>query len=380
MLSPREALITLNLIPGLGSVRIQSLLECFGSAELVLAAPAAMLAQVPRIGPALAAAIADWRNCTDAGAELLAAEALEARLVVLTDDDYPAALRCMSDPPMVLTVRGELTPRDGERGVALVGTRQATPYGLVQARRFGRELADAGCTIISGLARGIDYAAHSGALDAGGRTIAVLGFGLGQLGRSENAALAEVIAAGHGALVSEFPLYRRPDRGTFPQRNRLVAAWARATMVVEAPLHSGAMLTAGLAAERYGRPVFALPGAAESRCSAGCHALIRDGAVLCSAPRELLDDLGWSGVPQQGNLFAEEGSAARPFAGVPRLAPLQPGSQEALLLRALEAGNDTVDRLCTALGLAASELTPLLLKLQIQHRVQPLPGARFRAL
>ena len=167
-LSPREALITLNLIPGLGSVRIQSLLEFFGSAELALTAPATMLEQVPRIGAKLARVIAGWRDCTNVHAELACAAEHGVRVVTITDEDYPVALRRMGDPPIVLYVRGEWQQTDGERGVAIVGTRAATPYGMTLARRFGRELADAGCTIISGLARGIDTAGHWGALDAEG--------------------------------------------------------------------------------------------------------------------------------------------------------------------------------------------------------------------
>ena len=366
-LTPREALVTLNLIPGLGSIRIQSLLEHFGSAELVLAAPAAMLQQVPRIGPAQAAAIADWQSCTNARAEMDAAEQMGVRLVTLMDADYPTALRRMADPPVVLYVRGAWQESDSTRGVAIVGTRRATPYGITVARKFGRELADAGCTVISGLARGIDTAAHTGALDAGGRTIAVVGFGLAELYPPENAELVERILDGHGALVSEFPLYLRPNRNTFPQRNRIVAAWSRATLVVEAPAHSGALHTARLAADHYGSNVFAVPGAVTQTSSAGCHQLIRDGAILCTSPHELMEDMGW-GEPRQLGLFDREPSQAD-----------LPDSPESALIAALRAGHDTLDALCSALGMGAGELNPLLMAMQIRGQITPLPGARFRA-
>lgn len=379
-LSPKEALITLNLIPGLGSIRIQSLLAHFGSAELVLSAPPSLLERVPRIGPAMAAAIADWRNCTNAAEEIAAAEAVGVRLITFTEDAYPTALRRMSDPPIVLSVRGNLQPSDSERGVAIVGTRLATPYGRVQARRFGRELADAGCTIISGLALGIDEEAHIGALEAGGRTIAVLGFGIGQLHLARNAALAEDICRAGGAVVSEFPLYMRASRTTFPQRNRIVAAWAQATLVAEAPARSGAMHTAGLAAE-YGRSVFALPGDIQRESSAGCHALIRDGATLCTSPQELLADLGQRDELKQGELFSDVFQAQDspdPTAPTPSAPALpSPNTQEHELLQAVAAGHDTLDALCSALGRGASELTPLLLKLQILHHLVPLEGGRF---
>ena len=373
MLSPQESLVTLNLIPGLGSMRIQALLEFFGSAEQVLHVPEQLLAQVPRIGPKLAAGIADWRNCTNARAELECAAQHGVRVVTLIDADYPEFLRRMSDPPIVLYVRGSWLSSDSDRSVAIVGTRQATPYGATTARRFGRELADAGCTIISGLARGIDTAAHWGALDAGGRTIAVLGFGMAELYPSENAELSDRICAGHGALVSEFPMYMRPSRTTFPQRNRIVAAWSRATLVVEAPHHSGSLHTATMAAADYGNAVFAVPGPITQVSSAGCHALIRDGATLCTSPRELLHDMSWDSAPKQMELFDQP---TCPPAPAPVRQPVS-DREAADLLQALADGHDTLDALCGALGQGAHSITPLLMRLQIERRIIPLPGGRF---
>ena len=372
-LTPRESLITLNLIPGLGSVRIQSLLSHFGSAELALAAPQAMLAQVPRIGSKLARAIASWRDCTNVQAELACAEDHGVRVVTILDAEYPDILRRMGDPPIVLYVRGEWKQEDGERSVSIVGSRAATPYGMTQARRFGRELADADCTIISGLARGIDTAAHWGALDAGGRTIAVLGYGLAGIYPEENAELCEHICRGHGAVVSEFPMTLRPSRTTFPQRNRVVAAWSRATLVVEAPNRSGSLHTAAISAEYYGNSVFAIPGPAESPTSVGCHALIRDGAILCTSPQELLRDMLWTGEPRQLNLDIqtpeEEGVPFQPR-------PTACDDREDII-SAIAAGHDTLDALCTALGKGAGALTPQLMRLQIERVITPLPGGRY---
>lgn len=371
MLTPQEALVTLNLIPGLGSMRIQALLEFFGSAELVLNAPENMLAMVPRIGPKLAAAIADWKNCTNAEAELQCAADYGVRVVTILEREYPDFLRRMPDPPIVLYVRGSWQQADSDRSVAIVGTRQATAYGATMARRFGRELADTGgCTIISGLARGIDTAAHWGALDAAGRTIAVLGFGMAGLYPSENAELADAICSGHGALVSEFPMYMRPSRTTFPQRNRIVAAWSRATLVVEAPQRSGSLHTAGMAAADYGNSVFAIPGNITHASSSGCHELIRNGAILCTSPHELLCDMGWDKAPRQLELFGAEAPTAPVSAEAT-------DSEEAALLHALSSGNDTLDALCSALGKGAHSITPLLMRLQILRRIIPLPGGRF---
>lgn len=376
MLTPQEALITLNLIPGLGSMRIQALLEFFGSAELVLSAPESMLAMVPRIGSKLAAAIADWRNCTNARAEIECAAQYGTRIVTLLDAEYPSFLRRMSDPPVVLYVRGNWLEADSQQSVAIVGTRQATPYGMTTARKFGRELAEKGCTIISGLARGIDTAAHWGALDAGGRTIAVLGFGLADIYPQENAELAERICQGHGAIVSEFPMYMRPSRNTFPQRNRIVAAWSRAALVVEAPNRSGSLHTANMAASEYGNSVFAIPGPINQLSSTGCHSLIRDGAILCTSPGELLSDMGWNRQATQLELFTTDNdNAPQPLVRTPVC-----DADATALIQAIQQGHDTLDALCSALGMGAHSITPLLMRLQIERRIIPHPGGRFSAV
>lgn len=386
-LSPSESLLVLNLIPGLGSVRIRSLLECFGSAEMVLAAPQQLLERVPRMGPKLAAAVASWRQCTDWQRECACAADCGVRIVTLLDDDYPLMLRRMADPPVVLYVRGAWLSDDDARAVSVVGSRQATPYGMTQARRFGRELADAGCCIISGLARGIDTAAHWGALDAGGRTIAVLGNGLSRIFPPENAELAECIANGHGAVISEFPMLMAPSRTSFPQRNRIVAAWSQATLVVEAPQRSGALHTAKLAGE-YGRSVFAVPGPADSVTSAGCHELIRDGATLCSRAAELVADMNWCHRQTSAPISAPLGlrsTAGRRQARAQEEEPMQPcliapGDEGGEIVEAVRAGHETLDQLCAALGQPASALTPLLMQLVIARRLTPQPGGRYIAV
>lgn len=376
MLSPQEALITLNLIPGLGSIRIQSLLEYFGTAELVLEAPGALLQRVPRIGSRLAEVIADWRNCTNVHAELDCAAQHGVRVVTLLDEEYPTILRRMTDPPVVLYVRGEWKDSDADRSVAIVGTRHASAYGMTVSRQFGRELAEHGSTIISGLARGIDTAGHRGALDAGGRTIAVLGHGMAGVYPPENAELAADICSGHGAVVSEFPMLMRPGRNTFPQRNRIVAAWSRAVLVAEAPLRSGSLHTAQLAAENYGNSIFAIPGCITQTSSAGCHALIRDGAILCTSPNELENDMGWTSQPRQLDLFA----APTPAPKKQRTPETELPTDSTLLsiLSAISAGHDTLDALCPALGMGAHELNPLLMRLQIQYLIEPVAGGRYR--
>lgn len=365
----REALVILNLIPGLGPVRIRSLLDCCGSPEIILHSPREFLKRLPGIGDRLAEAIASWRECTSFQAELEMAERMDVRITTVLDDDYPEALRQLYDPPPVLYSRGQWSQSDAEKSVAIVGTRQMTAYGCTVARQFGRELAEAGCTIVSGLATGIDTAGHWGALDAGGRTIAVLGSGFNAFFPEENRELADRIASGFGAIVSEFPLNVRPSKTTFPRRNRLVAAWSKAILVVEAPHRSGSLHTARLGAEM-GCNVFAVPGPINRTSSEGCHELLRDGATLAASSAHLLSDMKWGtqDPPIQGNLDF----SAPAISAIGTL-----DSEERLILDAIEQGHRSLDLLCPATGMNAMEISTRLARLQIMRIISPLPGGRF---
>lgn len=300
----RLAGLALHLIPGVGPRTRRSLLEFFGSPEAVLHASAEQLRQVPGVGPKLAAVVAagegtlpgaSRRKSTAAGspwevaaaeAELCLAEGLRWHLE--DDPEYPARLRTVPDPPGVLFSRGTLLPQDGA-AVAIVGSRHATRYGLTQAHRLAAGLAQAGYTVISGLARGIDAAAHRGALAAGGRTIAVLGSGLGRIYPPEHVDLAAEVAAS-GALLSEHPARFGPLASSFPQRNRIVSGMSLGVIVVEAALRSGALGTVQHALEQ-GREVFAVPGPIDSPLSQGCHRLIREGAKLVECVEDVVDEL-----------------------------------------------------------------------------------------
>lgn len=238
-MTPQEAAITLNLIPGLGPVRVTRLMRVFASPELILEAPASMMAEIPGIGQQLARLISSWRSIVNPYRELELADKAGAAVTTVFDAAYPAALRDLPDAPIVLYSRGAWTQTDSERSIAVVGSRMATHYGRLCAKTISHDLAEAGVTVISGLARGVDTEAHLGALDAGGRTIAVIGAGLNRLYPRENKNLARHIAEGHGAVVSEFPMDMPPSRTTFPMRNRIVSGWSRATLVVEASGRSG---------------------------------------------------------------------------------------------------------------------------------------------
>jgi len=299
-----ESLLTLSMLPGLGPRTLTALLDGFGTATAVLSADESKLATVHGVGMKLIHTIRTATHYVDVQAVIGWCHENGVSIVAADQAAYPRPLYDLVDTPAVLFVRGDLLPRD-ELAVSIVGTRHGSLYGLKQAERFGYSLAKAGVTVISGLARGIDSAAHRGALDAGGRTIAVLGSGLGQIYPPEHRGLASEIAA-LGAVISEYAPHGKPHAGTFPQRNRLIAALGIATLVIEAPDRSGALITARLACEM-NRDVLALPGPVTSRTSRGCNQLIRDGAILIQNVEDILESLG----PMAGSVEAEPGQSIR---------------------------------------------------------------------
>ena len=364
-MSPLEALVALNLLPQIGPIRVRRLLEAFGGdASAILGAAKERLMRVDGVGEETASILHSWQNHADPAAELN--EAAQRGIAVITQDDpdYPAPLRDIYDRPLLLYVWGKLEPCD-RHAIGIVGSRRATTYGTQCTKRFSYQLAHAGFTIVSGLARGIDTAAHEAAVAAGGRTIAVIGSGLAKLYPPENLGLAEKIATGHGAVVSEFPLNTAPDKQTFPMRNRIVAGWARAVLVIECPAWSGSLITANLATE-YGKPVFAVPGPIDKPTFAGCHQLIRDGATLVADPSHILDDLGE--LPFARQPAAAEQSAA----AAPTLPP-----EEATVFAAVTADEASVDRIIERSGLPAHVVTATLMKLEMRRLVRVFPGFRY---
>ncbi len=272
-------LLTISLAPGVSPRKVRELLSRGSLREVLLLLPA-------EARRAIISGAARGR----AEAELKQASSLGIRIVALGEPDYPELLAQIYDPPPVLWVRGQLRAGEGAMSLAIVGSRKTTPAGSALARGMARDLARAGVTVVSGLARGIDTAAHQGALDAPGRTIAVLGSGLDCLYPPENAYLAARVTE-QGALVSEFPLGTEPFPAHFPRRNRVIAGWGRAVVVAEAAERSGALVTARCALEE-GREVMAVPGHPAQETSAGTNALIRDGAVLVRSAADVLAELG----------------------------------------------------------------------------------------
>jgi DNA processing protein len=358
-------LLTLSLVPGIGPRLTAALLERFGSASAALGASPTALAEVPYVSASLAEEVAAARQRIDVDREIGRAEKFGVRLVARGTPEYPALLAEISDAPYLLYVRGTLTAADGN-AVAVVGSRQCTEYGKRMASRLGAGLARAGCTVVSGLARGIDGAAHKAALQAGGRTLAVLAGGLSRIYPPEHKGLAEEVA-GCGALLAESRMDQDPLAGLFPVRNRIISGLCKAVVVVEAAERSGALSTASHAGEQ-GRIVLAVPGPADSAASGGTHELIRKGAVLCRGVEDVLEELhGVSAMMQQPD-------APPAPAGPP------PGldDEQRRIWDALAEGPRHLDELVQLLGLGVPHLSGALMMLEMKKVVRRLPGNRYQ--
>ncbi len=348
--SPADQRLLLNALPGVGPVTARRLAEAFGGdLGRALRATREELMAVPGVGPATADALRAARF--DCAGERARAARMGFRILGAGEPGWPEALGHLWDPPLALYAEGPAVP--DARAVAVVGTRRCTPYGQARAREIAAGLARAGWWVVSGLAEGIDLAAHEGALEAGGRTAAVLGHGLERTHPTSALRLRRRMVA-EGCVLSEFPLGRPPDARTFPQRNRLVAALCRAVVVVESDLAGGSQITARFASE-LGRVVCAVPGRADSPASRGCHALIRDGATLVASAEQVLEELGEAPA-----------SAAGPA----------PAADDPLLARF--AGGEAHDAasLAQAAGLDASAAAVALTRLEIEGALRRRPDGR----
>ena len=356
-----EAYLIINLVSGIGPVRAKRLKERFGSLDRALVSRTADLRSVEGIGEELSGKLSSWETSTDAGKERKRAEELGLQIITQADAAYPASLLEIYDPPLVLYIKGKI-PETWPRGVAVVGSRETSHYGLETAKKLGYQLAYAGVPVISGLARGIDTAAHLGALAAKGVTWAVLGCGLDLVYPPENDALAARIVESGGCLVSELPLGTAPDKRTFPMRNRIVSGLSFGTLVIEAGRQSGALITARQALEQ-GRQVFAVPGRIDNPLAQGCHQLIKDGAKLVEGVEDILTELEFL-IPR------ESVAMPRPLPG--NLTP-----EEEQVYAALELDETPIDTITQRTGLAAGAVSSTLLRLEMRKLVKQLPGKRF---
>jgi len=349
-----EAWLALTLIPGLGPEGARRLLAAFGDPAGVLAAPAGALA--PHAGRELARAIAEGPDPARLAAALAWCDAPGNGIVTWADADYPRLLLNIPDPPPLLYMKGR---RELLRAPALavVGSRNATPQGLANAEAFSRAMSDAGLAIVSGLALGIDAAAHRGGLQGAGSSIAVMGTGLDIVYPAGNRALAHELAA-RGLLLSEFPLGMPAMAGNFPRRNRVISGLALGVLVAEAAVKSGSLITARMALEQ-GREVFAIPGSIHSPLSRGCHMLIKQGAKLAESAGDILEELGRTATAGPTSATADTEHPLFPHLGYDPV---------------------DVDTLCARSGLPAERVSGALLELELAGRVAPLPGGKYQRL
>ncbi len=368
MTAALHALLSLSFTPGLGPRKIKALVEHFGDGALADLG-AAELTQVEGVGRKLAETVLAARSAaqTKADAEIVRAQRLGVSLLALGTPGYPAALAQIYDPPPVLYVRGTLpeTVR-GElpelRSLGVVGTRNASHYGLELGRRFAQELAETGVAIISGLALGVDTAAHEGALAAPeGQTVAVLGSSVDIVYPGGNRRLAERIAEGRGAVVSEYRLGTPPRAEYFPGRNRIISGLSKGVLVVEGGKKSGALITAEYALEE-GRSVFAVPGRLGDPRAEGALDLLKQGAVLTQSADDIRSEFGWQ-------------HASTPIKPKPEL----PGFLGELAALIRSRGEPLLDELIVATGKSAPELLPTLTILELQGAIHKLPSGRYGA-
>ena len=361
---PEQELIDvlrLNLVPGIGPRTFQILLERFESPAGILDASMAQLQEVPNVGPKLAMSVITHGTEQAAREELARARAAGVTLLVRGRDGYPAALDRIPDPPTVLYCQGTLLPAD-QLAIGIVGSRHCTPYGRQQARRLAASLARAGVTIVSGLARGIDAEAHQGALEAGGRTVAVCATGLSNIYPPEHVELANSIRQ-QGCLLTESPMDQQPKAGLFPQRNRIISGISMGVILVEAGRNSGALHTARHAMEQ-NREVFALPGRVDSEASFGCLDLIRDGATLIRDVDDVLGTLGPLVTPVQRTATES----------VHRPAELQLSDQQRMILNLVTNEPVPVDEVMRTAGIESSRVLSTLTILEMKRLVRRLPG------
>lgn len=354
-------LLMLSLVPGIGPKIFTQLLEHFGDAETVLTCEPNSLRSVPGVGPKLAREVSLATKTIKVDRYLELCQQNSISILDLFNPDYPKQLQEIHNPPPVMFVQGEMLEQD-TLAIAIVGSRHATYYGKRVAEQFARGLATAGYTIVSGLARGIDAAAHRGALAAGGRTIAVLGSGVLNVYPAEHNELAKQVAQ-NGAVISEMTPNHPPKSGSFPQRNRIVTGLSLGTVIVEAAHRSGALISARLAMEQ-GREVFAVPGPIDSRMSKGCHKLIRDGAKLVESVDDILEELG----PLVSPTTAEDGNV------VHHPMELQLNDQEKLILNAIEQQPTELEKIADSTGVPVARMLSTISALEVRRLIRRVSG------
>ena len=391
-------LIHLSIIPGVGNQSIRCLLAAFGSAERSLAATSEELVQIEGLTRKARQRLVNGRSHVSLNRELDLIHSHQCHIVTFNDEAYPPLLKQISDPPLILYIKRRLPPQDAP-SIAIVGSRSPTHYGKTTCHQLSRQLAARGVTIVSGFARGIDTVAHRGALEAGGRTIAVMGNGLNHVYPDENRSLADEILDSGGALISEFPMTVPPLGTNFPLRNRVISGMTWGTLVVEASERSGSLITARLAAEQ-GREVFAVPGQIFSKLSQGTHKLINEGATLIHSVDDLFDELPqnfteMAATPSATSQSHEQDSLPVSTSNHPRQLTLDnlPQSKvgfdsnsgsvvqltpdEGVVLSAIDSPTSHIDQIVRTAQLPINRVSSILLTLELKGIIEQLPGKQF---
>lgn len=363
-MSDIEDILRLNMISGIGTITYRTLIKHLGSVESILKSSKSTLESIPGIGPKIADRILNGSKEVDVDREIKLAEKNNIKIVPFSSEDFPHNLKSIYDPPLLLYIKGEIVKND-TIAMAIVGSRRCSYYGNSQAEKLARQLAQVGFCIVSGMARGIDTSVHMGALNGRGRTIAVLGCGLGAIYPRENKELAEKIAS-QGAVVSELPMNTPPNSRNFPPRNRIISGLSLGVLVVESTLGSGSLITAKWALE-HGKEVFAVPGNIDSNYSRGTNKLIKEGAKLVEDINDIIEELG----PLAETLHINGNKK------INDIRSLALNSQENKIFSLLSSIPKTIDEITNRSGLPASNVASTLMILEVKRLVKQLSGKRF---
>jgi DNA processing protein len=370
-----EKWLTLNRADGVGPTTFTKLIKHFGSVDRALGASVGELTKISGIGNKTAELIAATRGKSNVKKELELAKKLGVWIIHLEDQRYPPVLKQIYDPPPILYIKGSVSRQDN-LAISIVGTRRCSLYGQEQASRLAYLLGSAGFTIVSGMARGIDTAAHQGALSAGGRTIAVQGCGLANIFPPENKRLFEVIAQS-GACISELPLQYEPLSENFPPRNRIIAGLSMGTIIIEAGLHSGALITARAALEN-NREVMAVPGKIDSPLSKGTHQLLKEGATLVESSDDVIEALGYIGEQLKSHVRAMVDNASDSVENsLFDISALKLSSNEKRIYDHLSKEPVHLEQIITNTEMAAGSVNANLISLRLKGLIRQLPGNLF---
>ena len=371
-MTDRDALFVLNLLPGIGPVKVKELLSKFSSPASILEMSASELSSVPGIGSKIAETIVSWREHAKVEEELNMVERAGVTIVTMLDDDYPVLLKEIYDPPLLLYVHGKLPENDSQM-LGIVGSRRYSRYGKKMAESLAASASFAKWTVVSGLAYGIDAISHRATLDANGTTVAVLGGGLARVHPQDHVPLAREIVDKGGAVISEFPMTYQPNKRSFPMRNRIISGMSQALIVVEAGLKSGSLITAKFALDQ-GRLVFAVPGQADNPQALGTNNLIREGAVITETFDDVLNEFEF--IPS-----LRQSEASEPYQkerSYKETDSVELTEKEQMIIDIIkEKRESSTDQLAAESGISAGELLAILMQLEMKRLIVQLPGKRF---